>query len=454
LNTDGKKTCKQDYGMNVGILGGGLCGVALAYFLQENHKINSIEILEKENVIGGLCRSFHANGVYYDIGPHVIFSKDREILNLMIGLLGDNKAKIRRSNKIYYKKTFIKYPFENGLAALSEEEKAHCLDTFIHNPDKDRHADNLLRYFLKIFGEGITNIYLKPYNEKIWKCDPSLMDIQMADRIPRPPPEDIIKSAAGISIEGHPHQLFFYYPKAGGINALVRAFADRLNGKVSVITDCNVIASRKKENAWKIKTDDGNSRRYDLIISTIPVPSLVDICRPDVPADVMEAANGLRCNSIVIAIIRVQKDNLGENFAIMVPDKDIIFHRVSKLNFLGDGYCHKGGSVSLMVEMTCSPNSPLDKMSNHDLEKQIIEDLRGSGLIDRQEKVLSADIRKFKYAYVVDDLNRRRRMDFIRNYFAGRGIRLCGRFGEFEYLNMDAVIRHARDLSVEIDKNV
>jgi UDP-galactopyranose mutase len=42
----------------------------------------------------------------------------------------------------------------------------------------------------------------------------------------------------------------------------------------------------------------------------------------------------------------------------------------------------------------------------------------------------------------------------IRNYFAGQGIKLCGRFGEFEYLNMDTVIRHAKDLSKEIEEKV
>jgi UDP-galactopyranose mutase len=45
-------------------------------------------------------------------------------------------------------------------------------------------------------------------------------------------------------------------------------------------------------------------------------------------------------------------------------------------------------------------------------------------------------------------------MNAIRNYFDGQGIKLCGRFGEFEYLNMDTVIRHAKDLSKEIDERV
>ena len=35
----------------------------------------------------------------------------------------------------------------------------------------------------------------------------------MVDRIPRPPDDDIIKSAKGIDTEGYKHQLYFHYPK-------------------------------------------------------------------------------------------------------------------------------------------------------------------------------------------------------------------------------------------------
>jgi len=52
------------------ILGGGLAGLSLANFLNKD----SI-VLEKEKTPGGLCRSFNFKGIFYDIGPHIIFSK-------------------------------------------------------------------------------------------------------------------------------------------------------------------------------------------------------------------------------------------------------------------------------------------------------------------------------------------------------------------------------------------
>lgn len=440
--------------MKIGILGGGLSGISTAYFLQNNKGIKRIEILEKEHEPGGLCRSFDIKGLYYDIGPHIIFSKDKETLDFMINMLGENKNKLRRSNKIFYKNKFIKYPFENELSALPEDDREYCLNTFLNNPYENHEAKNLLQYFLKTFGEGITGIYLKPYNEKLWKFDLSRMDTQMIDRIPNPPKEDIVKSAAGVSTEGYRHQLYFYYPRDGGINTLIKSFVNKLNDKVGIIVDSAVVELQQIDNKWKTKTDKGVSAEYDLIVSTIPVQSLAGIYRSNLPEDVRESVHDLKYNSIIVAIINVKKDNLEGNFAVMVPDKDIIFHRISKINFLGSCYCRKDASSTLMAEVTFSKSSRIDQMSICEVEGKIIEGLVDSRFIDRREHIHYMETRKFEYAYVICDLNHTKNVERIRKYFSDQNILLCGRFGEFRYLNMDAVIRHAKDLSEKIVKNI
>ena len=203
-----------------GVIGGGIAGISFAHFLNNKDVI----IFEKSKELGGLCRSFQYKNVSYDIGPHILFSKDKEILDYSIKLLGKNIQQFRRSNKIFYKGKFVKYPFENDLFSIPKNEREYCLNTFLHNPYSQMKANNMLQFFLKTFGEGITNLYLRPYNEKIWKFDPSYMDTQMVERIPKPPPEDIIKSAQGVSTEGYVHQLNFFYPKSGGIQSLVTAY--------------------------------------------------------------------------------------------------------------------------------------------------------------------------------------------------------------------------------------
>ena len=218
--------------MKIGVLGGGLSGLTLACLLQEKPGVGSIDILEKEDTPGGLCRSFPFGNLHYDVGPHIMFSKDSEVLGLMVDLLGDNLHKLRRSNRVWHDGRLVKYPFENELSALSETDKTYCLNAFLNNPYADYPPQNMLQFFLATFGEGITNLFLRPYNEKIWKFDPSMMDTQMVERIPKPPPEDIIRSAQGVATEGYVHQLYFHYPKTGGIQSMVSGLIARLGGKV------------------------------------------------------------------------------------------------------------------------------------------------------------------------------------------------------------------------------
>ncbi|MCR4556009.1 MAG: hypothetical protein K5766_04340 [Alphaproteobacteria bacterium] len=45
-------------------------------------------------------------------------------------------------------------------------------------------------------------------------------------------------------------------------------------------------------------------------------------------------------------------------------------------------------------------------------------------------------------------------MDLIKAYFEKQGVFLNGRFGSFEYLNMDAVIQRSKELSERIEKDL
>ena len=121
---------------------------------------------------------------------------------------------------------------------------------------------------------------------------------------------------------------------------------------------------------------------------------------------------------------------------------------------MGDGYRKKDDSTTLMVEITCSKDSLIDKMSISEVEQKIIEGLEQIQFIDNRQHINFMETRKFEYAYVLCDLNHKRNMQQIRSFFSGQDIRLCGRFGEFEFLNMDAVVRHAKNLSEEIGKNI
>ena len=431
--------------MNLTILGGGLSALSLAYFLQDRSDISKITLLEKEKTIGGLCRTFETNGIEYDVGPHIIFSKDKEILDFMNGLLGENNEKHRRSNRILHKKAFVQYPFENDLSKLPDEDKAYCVNAFMHNPYENYNAKNMLQFFLKTFGEGITNLYLRPYNEKIWKFDPSFMDTQMVDRIPKPPKEDILKSAAGETIDGYTHQLYFTYPKQGGTAAIVQALREKLSGKVEILTNCPVESVRKTEKGFEVVAGD-ETFVSDRLVSTMPLGEFTALYNAEKPAEVVSAAKNLRSNAIAISIVNVKPDRAGDNYAFMIADKNVIFHRLSKLDFMGGRY-HKPDSATYMIEVTYRKNDRVDLMTDAELTAKIIGGLKEIGFIDDESDVNFTDLQRFDYAYVIYDLEHKENTTVLRDYFKQQGVELNGRFGSFEYLNMDAIIRQSKNLA-------
>jgi len=426
---------------NLVILGGGISSLAFAYFYKKN-----LEIIEKESSLGGLCRSFtDEDGVSWDIGPHISFSKNKEILDFIISLTPMNKLK--RSNRIVHDGRLVKYPFENDLSSLSKKDKDYCLNTFLDNPYENYPSSNMLEFFYETFGEGITRLFLEPYNRKIWKYETTFMDKQMVERIPKPPAQDIIDSASGKETEGYLHQLYFHYPKEGGFQSLVNSLVSKIQNHTKFHLN-NEIKKVDIGDSIKIVT---NTYEFEFsnVISTIPIHELLPLISPTPPLEVMSALKKLMYNSIHISCIKVKGDYLGNNFALTVADPNIIFHRLSKLNFLGDSY-YKDGFTNIMVETTYRKGLKED-LPHDELEKIIIKDLSKLDLIDITN-IESIRTRSFKYAYVIYDNDHRKNTDLVLNYLQSIGITPLGRFGTFEYINSDKAIEVAKELAQNFDK--
>jgi len=431
--------------MKTAILGGGLTGLTLGHLL--NQKGVNFEILEKENECGGLMRTLQEDGFTFDYGgSHIFFSKDKEVLDFMINLLWDNKIKNRRHTKVLYKGHYVKYPFENGLADLPKEDNFECLYYFIQNLIKKEKGEltlpsNLKEWCYYTFGKGIAEKYLIPYNEKIWKYPVEKTTLEWVERIPNPPVEDIIKSSLGIETEGYTHQLYFYYPKIGGIQALIKALEERIKDRI--ITNFYVRKIEKEDGKWII-SNGREEKIFDKIISTLPIHDLINAL--NVPVDVKNAVNDLKYNSLITIMIGIDKPRINDFTWLYIPDKDVLTHRVSfPSNY--SPYVAPEGKSSVLAEITGNIGDGIWKMKDEDLIERTIEDLHRLKIITKGN-VCFSEVRRLKYAYVISDLDYHENIRIVDNYMRKIGIDLVGRFAEFKYLNMDACIRSAMNYMV------
>lgn len=142
--------------------------------------------------------------------------------------------------------------------------------------------------------------------------------------------------------------------------------------------------------------------------------------------------------------------NLPDIHWVYVPDPKIEFHRIvfPKNNSIK---AVPPGKSSIEIEITCNFEDNLWNKNDEELTNDVIEQLCKIGLIDKKA-VCFTKVNRIKYAYVVYDLDYLKNVENVKNFIENYGIRLCGRFSEFKYLNMDACMRNAMDMTNELER--
>ena len=430
--------------MKTAILGGGLSGLTLARLLHE--KGEDVVVLEAEPEYGGLCRSKTVQGFTFDCGgSHIIFSRDTEVLAFMRRMIAGNEQRNDRNTKIFYKQRYVKYPFENGLSDLPPEDRFLCISEFVKTliavEKGDLAAPKTFREWIYYtFGKGIAECYMVPYNEKIWKYPTAQMSLHWVDgRIPRPPVEDVIKSAIGIETEGYTHQSVFSYPLDGGIEALIRAIAKPVEPFTR--TGFRVSSIKKAGQKWQI-TNGHETLIVDRCICTMQVQHLIASLE-NVPKEVVQACNSLKYNSLACVNIGI-RGTVPDISWLYIPDPAL--GRTNRISFPSSFSRHvaPAGCSAILAEITYQPGDEVARFSDAELIDEVIGTLETMQVFTSDQVVFSS-VERQPFAYVVYDLDYEKNIAIVRNYCTALGIPLVGRFAQFEYLNMDGCIRSVMD---------
>ena len=105
---------------------------------------------------------------------------------------------------------------------------------------------------------------------------------------------------------------------------------------------------------------------------------------------------------------------------------------------------------SINLEITTSENSSIWLLNEDEIVNQLINSLHKIGLIQNENDIEFFDLTKWKNAYIFYNLTYRENIKKIKDYFENLGIILFGRFGLYEYLNMDQIFLRAIELAEKI----
>lgn len=434
---------------NVGILGGGWAGLLVAKKLT-GANVHDIAIIEtaKLTEVGGLLRSEIVNGFTFDCGgPHLLFSKDENVLCEINQILGANSLRRSRNNFVFFKNQYIQYPFENGIYQFPPEERVKFIQGIIERmlfmaKNKDWKPDNFLDWITGFFGESLAEEYLIPYNKKIWKRQLNKMAADWVfspGRLPFPELNSMLLTVAGIPNVGYKEQAYFYYPNSGGISALYNSlyyfllqagvnFVD--NERVSVIT-------KDRNNYFEINGKIRSKR----ILSTIPLPEL--LLSLDEGDNYKVISEKFDYNSVVVVGVAID-GKTPNHTAVYVPDPRIIFHRYTWMSSLISPTDNE--KSNLIAEVTI----PKGKRINLDtIVDGVVKGLIEMGVIEDYNSVLFTKVWFNRYGYPIYSLNhndvRQQAMDILDTW----GIKSVGRWGSWHYWNTDMVLKAVNSM---IDK--
>lgn len=415
------------------ILGAGLSGLSAAWHLKKRGK--EPLVFEKEKEPGGLCRSKKISGFIFDYDGHLLHFKHPYVFGLIKSLLGNNLAGHNRSSWVYSYGKYTPYPFQANLHGMPSPVIKDCLLGFIDAAKRGGHPSkkqiNFLDWINRTFGEGIASHFMVPYNTKFWTLPPKELTCEWLDGfIPVPSLNRLVEGAFGGKSEPLGYNTRFWYPKQGGISQVPLALASQMR---NIHASCQAIAINLKKKEIKFKS--GGKEKFDYLVYTLPLPEIPALIN-GLPETVNRWFKNLKWNSIFNLNLGMEDADSSKKHWAYFPQDDLSFFRV--------GFPHNfsssltpAGKGSLYAEVAYSREKPVDKNS---IISRIKKDLKETGILDPNARILAQDSNDIKYGYPIYDRNYKGCLENIIQYLHKHNIIPCGRYGSWRYLSMEGSI--------------
>jgi protoporphyrinogen oxidase len=419
--------------MSTLVIGAGMAGMAAADRLCASGL--DVVVVDKRATWGGHTTSLDTDGFVFDEGPHVSFTKDDKVRDLFTaGAVEVEEFKARITNA--FRGRWITHPAQCHLYGLDPDLVTRCVTDFVRAQMSPPEVRTYADWCVAMFGKTFAETFPFAYTRKYWTVEAADMSTDwVGSRMYPPKIDDVVRGALVPEQPGDFHYLStFRYPSRGGYQSFMRAMYRpellRLDARV-----VSVDLERRQ-----VRFADGTSLDFDSLVSTMPLPDLVEAIVPgQVPAAVRDASKRLLCTSLVLIDVAVKRRDLFDHHWFYVYDEDISIVRGHFPHMLAAANAPEGHGA-IQLEVYHSPHRPLP-CSPADLSARVVDELARLGILESRDDVLWARHREVKYANVVFTHDRGPAMDVILPWLKARGVVLAGRYGEWAYYWTDDAVR-------------
>ncbi len=430
----------------ISILGAGPTGLSTGYYLGKNYSI-----FEKNEEVGGGCRTEKIDGFSFDYGGHIFYPKKKETQALIDNLLKENLNCMAREAWVYLKNIYTRYPFQANLYGHSIPVVKECLLGLMEAKqkfgEKPNDFTNFEDFIYKVFGKGIAKHFMIPFNLKQWAAPLNQMTLEwMGKFIPLPTLEEVLDGSLKMSPKCMGINANFIYPQKGGIQAVFDSFLPFLQ---DLHTNSEVTSVSYKNKSIEI---NGQKKKfYEKLVSTLPLPELIRITNP-IPQEIKLAAEKLKWTSLYVVNIGIDRPTISDKHRVYYPEDKYIFHKLGYYQNQSSSMVPSGKSA-VSAEITFSKDR---RISKDTLIERTIKDLEKAKILYPDDKIVLTHILTIPYAYAFYDHQRKKTVSFIQQFLEKENIYLCGRYAQWEYQNMEQNIlagkAMAKKLKFKIEK--
>jgi protoporphyrinogen oxidase len=428
------------------VIGGGPSGLAAAHEAVA-HGAN-VTVIERFDRVGGLARTLDFNGSRFDIGPHRFFTKNAEVNNLFLDVLGDDAIRVPRLTRILHGTRYFDYPLTpvNAMLGIGPLQGAAIVASYGAARARATIAPRPIATFedwvVDRFGRRLFELFFKAYTEKVWgvTCDRIGAD-WAAQRI-----RGLSLTAAVVNAlqrrKGDAVKTLvseFKFPRLGA-GQVYEKMAAHISAKGSrVITGAT--ATRLRHDSKRVRAvvvDIGGGRSDEIQADTVLTSaSLTDTAKMmDAPADVIAAAASLRYREHIGVHMRVEGELFPDNW-IYVHSHDVDVARIANYRNFSIEMAGAPNISPITAEYFSSPGDAFDCMTDAQMIDRAVDELARIGVITRA-RFIDAFVTRSREAYPVMEIGYDTHVQTIKDWLSRFDNLLpIGRAGMFKYNNQD-----------------
>lgn len=431
------------------VLGGGPAGVTAGWRLGERG-IPAL-VLERDEALGGMARTIRRGDYAVDFGPHTFHirstEESRTIIEAIRPFFGKDPLILTRGTRVLLHGKYYVYPLELmqvlfglnpflSLRIVADYLVATVGSTF--NPPT--REDSFEAWGVRNLGRTLYDLCFGVYSERVWGLPTSQISSKQAQRVAKLNLKDIILRTLGIKADPAAYFTEYMYPRAG-ISTLYENMAVRarevgtefrLESTVTALEhrDGRVVAVRYEQGGQEHRVE------CDGVVTTLPLPSLVGMMEPALPAEIQTHARRLHYRSMRLINVVLGRDRLTDFHWVYLSDRKFRCNRVSEQKNVSPDMV-PGGETVLVIEMSCWKDDEIWRADDEELFEIAMRDLEHMGLGITREEVRDYWVTPLAGAYPVYEIGFENHLVPVLDAVSMPNVHTLGRHGLFLNNSMD-----------------